>query len=92
MLKFVYAREIMWANNSRGWELSIRRARREAVMYLDENPGLHPHLEQILRSAYGSARLEIMKALRLADSAIPEAAPWTLDEIIDDAFLPKRNS
>lgn len=92
LLKFAFAREVMWENNCRGWELSIRGARREAVMYLDENPGLRPHLEQIFRSAYGSARLEILKTLRLPDSAIPEAAPWPLDEIIDDAFLPKRNS
>lgn len=92
LLKFAFAREVMWENNSRGWELSIRGARREAVMYLDENPGLRPHLDQIFRSAYGSARLETMKALRLPDSTIPEASPWTLDEIIDDAFLPNRNS
>jgi hypothetical protein len=92
LFKFACAREVMWSNNSRGWELSIRGARREAMIYLDENPGLRPHLDQIFRSAYGSARLEIMKALRFSDSAIPEATPWTLDEIVDDAFLPKRNS
>jgi hypothetical protein len=91
LLKYGYAREVMWANNSRGWELSIRGARREALMYLDENPGLRPHVPQIFRSAYLSARLEVMKALRLPDSAIPETAPWTLEEIIDDAFLPPRN-
>jgi hypothetical protein len=92
LLKFAYAREVMWANSSRGWELSIQGARREAQMYIDENPGLRPHVEQIFRSAYERARLEVMKALRLADSAIPETPPWTLDEIIDDAFLPARNS
>jgi Domain of unknown function DUF29 len=91
LIKFAYAREVMWTNNSRGWELSIRGARREALMYLDENPGLRPHTPQIFGSAYGSARLEVMKALRFPDSAIPEAPPWTLDEIIDDAFLPPRN-
>jgi Domain of unknown function DUF29 len=92
LLKFAFAREAMWENNSRGWELSVRGARSEAAMYLNENPGLRPHLEQIFGSAYRSARLETMKTLRLPDSAIPETAPWTLDEIIDDAFLPKRNS
>jgi len=91
LIKFAYARGVMWANNARGWELSIRGARSEALMYLDENPGLRPHVPQIFRSAYGSARLEIMKALRLPDSAIPEAPPWALDEIIHDAFLPSRN-
>jgi len=92
LLKFAYAREVMFSNNGRGWELSIRGARSEAAMYLDENRGLRPHLDQIFGSAYRSARLETMKTLRLPDSAIPEVAPWTLDEIIDDAFLPKRNS
>ena len=91
LLKFAFAREVMWSNNSRGWELSIRGARRESSMYLDENPGLRPHVEQIFRSAYESARLEVLKALRLPDSAIPETAPWNLDQIVDDAFLPKRN-
>jgi Domain of unknown function DUF29 len=90
LIKFAYAREVMWVNNNRGWELSIRGARREALIYLNENPGLRPHVHQIFQSAYGSARLEVMKTLRLPDSAIPEAPPWTLDEITDDAFLPRR--
>ena len=92
LLKFAYAREVMWANNNRGWELSILGSRREALMYLNENPGLRPHVAQIFRSAYEKARIETMKALRLPNSAIPEASPWTLDEIIDDAFLPPRKS
>ena len=92
LLKYAYAREVMWSNNARGWELSIRGARREALMYLNENPGLRPHVPQIFTWAYASARLEIMKVLRFPDSAIPETPPWTLEEIIDDSFLPKRNS
>jgi hypothetical protein len=91
LLKYAYARQVMWSNNARGWELSIRGARREALIYLDENPGLRPHVLQIFASAYASARLEIMKLLHLSDSAIPEAPPWTLDEIIDDLFLPRRD-
>jgi hypothetical protein len=82
----------MWANNSRGWELSIRITRSEVGMYLDENPGLRPHVPQIFTSAYRSARLEVMKTLRLPDSAIPEAPPWSLEEITDDAFLPRRDT
>jgi hypothetical protein len=90
LLKFAYAREVMWSNNARGWELSIRMARSEVAMYLDENPGLRPHVPKLFQSAFVSARLEVMKTLRLSDSAIPET-PWTLGEIIDDAFLPKRH-
>jgi hypothetical protein len=92
LLKFAHARERMFENNARGWELSARNAREAFRERLEENPGLRPQLEGLFNSAYRSARIETMKALRLADSAIPETPPWTLEQIIDDAFLPARKS
>ncbi|MBF6560964.1 MAG: DUF29 domain-containing protein [Candidatus Binataceae bacterium] len=92
LLKFAHARERMFENNARGWELSARNAREAFRERLEENPGLRPQLEGLFISAYRSARIETMKALRLPDAAIPEMPPWTIDEIIDDAFLPPRKS
>jgi len=92
LLKFAYARERMFENNARGWELSARNAREAFLERLEESPGLRPQLESLFRSAYREARNETLKAFRFADTMIPETAPWTLDEIIDDAFLPARNS
>ena len=91
LLKFAHARERMFENNARGWELSARNAREAFRERLEENPGLRPQLEGLYNSAYREARNDTLKALRLPDSAIPETPPWTFDAIIDDAFLPSRN-
>lgn len=92
LLKMAHARERMFENNARGWELSARNARDGFRDRLDENPGLRHQLDDMYIRAYREARNITLRALRLPDSAIPEAAPWTLNEIIDDAFLPKRSS
>jgi hypothetical protein len=90
LLKFSHARERMFETNARGWELSARNARDAFRDRLEESPGLRPQVEDLYVRAYREARNITLKALRLPDSAIPEAPPWTLDEIVDDAFLPPR--
>jgi Domain of unknown function DUF29 len=81
----------MFENNARGWELSARNAPDAFRDRLAESPGLQPQLADMYIRAYREARNDLLKALNFPDSAIPEAPPWTLDEIIDDAFLPPRN-
>jgi len=92
LLKYAHSRERMFENNTRGWELSARNARDAFRDRLEESPGLRPQLEDVYIRAYREARNDVLKALRLPDSAISETPPWTIDEIIDDAFLPPRNS
>ena len=92
LLKYAHSRERMFENNARGWELSARNARDAFRDRLEESPGLRPQLEDLYSRAYREASNDVLKALRLPDSAIPETPPWTLDEIIDDTFLPPRNS
>jgi uncharacterized protein DUF29 len=90
LLKFAHARERMFENNARGWELGVRIARDAFRDRLQESPGLRPQLGDMFNRAYREARNDALKALRFP-AAIPETAPWTLEEIIDDAFLPPRN-
>jgi Domain of unknown function DUF29 len=92
LLKFAYARERMFENNARGWELSARNARDAFRDRLEESPGLRPQLETLYTRAYREARNITMKAFRLSDSSIPETPPWTLEEITDDTFLPRRDT
>jgi len=91
LLKYAHARDRMFENNARGWELSARNARDGFRDRLEENPGLRPQVDDIYVRAYREARNITLKALHLPDSAIPEAPPWTLEEIIDDSFLPRRD-
>ena len=89
LLKLTYARQRMLESNSRGWQLSARNARDAVQQLLHENPGLHSQLENIFVRAYRSARNDTLRVLRLPDSAIPEASPWTLEQTIDEKFFPR---
>lgn len=89
LLKLTYARERMLESNSRGWQLSARNARDAVHQLLQENPGLQSRLEDIFIRAYRSARNDALRLLRLPDSAIPEASPWTLEQAIDEKFFPR---
>ena len=91
LLKLAYARPRMFQNNARGWELSVRNAREAVRESLADNPSLRAEADRLLIAAYRSARNEALKSQRLPDPAIPEAAPWTFAQIIDDAFLPDRH-
>lgn len=90
LLKLAYARDRMYRSNARGWQLSVRNAREAVRESLDDNPSLRAEADRMLVAAYRSARNEALKSLRLPDTAIPEAAPWTFARVIDDRFLPER--
>jgi hypothetical protein len=92
LLKLAFARPRLLETNRRGWELSVRGGRRQVLGLLSENPGLRPQLQDIYASAYDIARLDALRILRLPDSAIPETPPWTFEQVIDDRFVPKRES
>ena len=91
LLKLAYARDRMYRNNARGWQLSVRNALEAVRESLDDNPSLRAEADRMLVAAYRSARNEVLKSLRLPDTAIPETAPWTFARIIDDRFLPERD-
>jgi len=74
--------------NRRGWELSIREARHQIRKLLRESPSLRRKTAELLADAYETGRTAALIALNLPDSALPEASPWTLDQVLDDSFLP----
>jgi hypothetical protein len=92
LLKMAYASDRIWQSNNRSWELSVGNAREAAGELVEENPGLRPFLNEIFARAYRTARRDALRALRLPDSAIPETPPWTFEQVIDDHFMPKRES
>jgi hypothetical protein len=92
LLKMAYASDRVWQSNSRGWELSVENAREAAGELVEENPGLRPYLDELFAGAYRTARRDTLKALRLPNSAIPETPPWTFEQVIDNLFVPKRES
>jgi hypothetical protein len=87
-LKLNYAPARMRNLDGRGWELSIREARRQIRRRLSESPSLRRKTREMVPHAYESGRNATLIALDLPDSALPETSPWTLEQVLDDSFLP----
>jgi len=88
LLKLEYARSIFREYNARGWRVSVRSARRQVRKLLKESPSLCPQLEEMLVDAYEDGRLEALRDRRLKEDILPKASPWTLEQVMDDSFLP----
>jgi hypothetical protein len=76
------------ARQSRSWELSIIEQRLKFEETLEENPGLKPKLDEILKKAYRYAVIEASKETKISRSIFPEICPWSLNQIIDNDFYP----
>jgi Domain of unknown function DUF29 len=87
LLKLAYAPARMRSLNRRGWELSIREARRQIRRRISESPSLRRKTPEMFPHAYESGRNAALIGLNLPDSALPEASPWTLEQVLDDSFL-----
>lgn len=71
---------------SRSWTNTIIRERLHAARVLRDNPGLKPRRQQLFESAYADARREAAGETQIDLSVFPEAAPFTLAQITDEAF------
>jgi Domain of unknown function DUF29 len=71
------------------WRLSIRHARREIADDLAENRSLHNHPAERLSLAYRRARLDAADETGLNLETFPEVCPWTIEQILDEDFLPQ---
>jgi Domain of unknown function DUF29 len=76
----------------RGWRLTVVRSRREIKQLLDESPGLKGKLEEYVRKTYPDAQRDAGVEMGLERRAWLELfspdCPWTVDQLMDDDFLP----
>ena len=82
LLKWQYQPELLCG----GWRGSIREAGDQIDDVLDENPTLRSYPVECLPKAYGRARTSALEETGLL--RLPEACPWSIDEILSDDFLP----
>jgi hypothetical protein len=87
LLKLAYAPDRTKDLNRRGWELSIRETRHQIRKLLGESPSLRGKTPELFADAFETGRNAALSALNLPDSAIPDIAPWTLEQVLDDSFL-----
>ncbi len=92
LLKRAYAPTKMLRARGREWEISVRQARHHIESLLKESSGLLSRIDEIFAQAYESGRDNALFVAELPDSAISETPPWMFEQVIDDHFVPKRES
>jgi len=72
----------------RSWQLSIDEQRIQFEKTLNENPGLKPALDLIIKDAYKLAVIRAARETRISKAIFPERCPWTLAQFIEEGFYP----
>jgi hypothetical protein len=71
------------------WHLSILDARHEISQDLAMSPSLQGFPAERLADAYRYARRVVAIETDLPQATFPETCPWTIEQVLDDAFLPE---
>lgn len=84
---------LRWAyqpgHRSRSWRGTIVHERTNVERLMEDNPGLASHRARHFATAYRGARNEAAAETSLALATFPEASPFTLAEVSDEAFWPE---
>jgi len=88
LLKLQYTHGLSRDYNARGWRLSIRGARFAINKLLKVSPSLRPKLPEMLPDVYYAGRLRALRDPELSEDEIPELSPWTVEQVMDDDFMP----
>jgi Domain of unknown function DUF29 len=76
-------------NPRRLWRATIREQRHRLTRLLQRSPSLRSTLPDVLHQNYPHARLMALDETDVPDSTLPATCPWTLQQILDDNFLPE---
>ena len=71
---------------SRSWASTLIEQRSQLDALLADSPSLRPTVEEVLPRAYTLARLWALNETGLLH--LPEACEWTVEQVLDPAFLP----
>jgi len=89
LLKLNYTPPRMRSLNRRGWQASVREARDQLRKLVRDSPSLRRKMRELFADAYDSGRNAVIIATNLPESALPEASPWSLEQVLDEGFLHK---
>ncbi|HEX4764992.1 MAG TPA: DUF29 domain-containing protein [Lichenihabitans sp.] len=71
------------------WQRTIRDQRAELAELFEDSPSLRSYPEQVCARIYEGARLRASEETGIDFTLFPEAPPFTLEQALDDGFLPK---
>ena len=91
-LRVILAHLLKWqaqpAFRSKSWERTLRTQRRDLERHLKRNPSLHRLLPEALAEQYDDAVTEAIRETGLAESAFPARPPFSIEQVLDQVFLP----
>jgi hypothetical protein len=74
------------------WRTSINNHRREIQAIVDDSPSLRRQIVVLLAREYPRSRRDASDETGLPLAAFPETCPWTVEQILDEAFWPEVTS
>jgi len=72
----------------RGWDLEVANFRLQIQAILKDSPSLKKHLNENFLFEYDNARKLFLKASKLNTSLTPEEPDFTLEQALDEDWLP----
>lgn len=80
--------EFQPSRRGNSWRLSIKEQRIRLRAHLDDNPSLQAQIDWALGQAWPLALIEAERETGLAEATFPGTCPFTLDQLLNDAFWP----
>lgn len=74
----------------RGWDLEVANFRLQIQSILDDSPSLKNYLRANFVREYKNGRKLFLKESRLDANLIPEAPSFTIEQVLDEDWLPWR--
>ena len=91
-LRLILTHLLKWqvqpAFRSKSWERTLRTQRRDLERHLKRNPSLRRLLPEALAEHYDDAVSEAIRETGLAEGAFPAIAPFSIEQVLDQGFLP----
>jgi hypothetical protein len=72
----------------RSWQNTIREQRKQVKNLLKENPSLKSKIQEDFQDAYEEGAKEAVQEMGLFKSPFPQSCPYTLEQCLNDEFLP----
>ncbi|CAN7177062.1 DUF29 domain-containing protein [Pseudoduganella sp. LjRoot289] len=73
---------------TRSWESTVHEQRRQIQMIVDDSPSLRPKLQAKLDASYPHALRRAVDETGLSASHFPPHCPFSVEQVLDDDFLP----
>ncbi len=89
LLKYKYAREYL--NDEPccdSWRSTLLKARWQIADELEASPSLQNYPAQELNQRYQVAMEQVYQETQLLDATLPKSCPWTVNQILDEDWLP----